>query len=648
MGTRRRVRVRRLQILAGILALTVAVAINAPLLVRFAQRIEHQRLINSTSYKRHNGHWSLLPVPTSMRVNAIHAALLYTGKVLIIAGSGNDSANFKAGKFESILWDPKTDEFKKIATPTDMFCGGHAFLPDGKLLIAGGTSRYEVLPGQVHYAAGVMLVTNTSVDYGTILRKGTTFAAADGRLYRSTAAAVIPRAREQMVQVGGLLKRRTVPSVTRTSVSSVTRGAAGVTRRPGRYRIVGLARPQARAITGRAAALTLGQQDFRGTRASYIFDPATERYSKVSPMTMARWYPTLVGLANGKVLSVSGLDEFGQIVSGNNEVFDPQTRRWSVQPRLFKPFPTYPALFLMPHHRLFFSGSNAGYGPTTAAWRSPGIWDVKTGSFKRVPGMRDPNQAETSASLLLPPAQDQRVAIVGGGGVGYSETSTGRIDVVDLKRKRPRWRPAAKLPSGTRYPGAVITPDDKVVIAGGSEGYRGEHASDLFECRVYDPRTSKLSKLASPTVGRDYHSEALLLPDGRIVTLGGNPLFADKADTTPGRFEQRIEVFTPPYLYHGSRPRIAGGPRHVSRGQTALYSTPDVDSIASARLLRPSAVTHVTDVQQRSIALKFLKRAGGIKVRLPASAGLVPPGWYMLFVADRRGTPSVAYWIRVR
>jgi Domain of unknown function (DUF1929) len=329
-------------------------------------------------------------------------------------------------------------------------------------------------------------------------------------------------------------------------------------------------------------------------------------------------------------------------------VFDPKTHRWSAPPRLFKPFPTYPALFLMPYRKLFFSGSNAGYGPATAAWRTPGVWNLKTGGFRRVLGMRDPEQTETSASVLLPPAQGQRYAIIGGGGVGYSDTSTGRIDVVDLKRRHPRWRPAATLPSGTRYPEAVITPDDNVVIAGGSKGYRGEHASDLLACHLYDPHTNKLTKLARPTVGRDYHSEALLLPDGRIITLGGNPLFGDKADTAPARFEQRIEIFTPPYLYHGSRPRIAHGPRQVAHGQTALYSTPDARSIASARLLRPSAVTHATDVQQRSIALKIAKRAGGLEVKIPASRGLVPPGWYMLFVADRRGTPSVAYWIRVR
>ncbi|MGZ4202044.1 MAG: galactose oxidase-like domain-containing protein, partial [Thermoleophilaceae bacterium] len=217
----------------------------------------------------------------------------------------------------------------------------------------------------------------------------------------------------------------------------------------------------------------------------------------------------------------------------------------------------------------------------------------------------------------------------------------------DLKQRNPRWQPAASLPSGTRYPEVVVTPDDKVVIAGGSKGYRGKHGSDLLECHLFDPQTNRLTKLASPTVGRDYHSEALLLPDGRIITLGGNPLYGNRTDTAPSTFEQRIEIFTPPYLYRGARPRITQGPKLLARAQTAFYASPDAASIAAARLIRPSAVTHVTNVEQRSIALKVSKAPGGIRVTVPASAGLVPPGWYMLFARTAAGVPSDAYWVRV-
>ena len=87
--------------------------------------------------------------------------------------------------------------------------------------------------------------------------------------------------------------------------------------------------------------------------------------------TLARWYPTLVGLEDGRVLAVSGLDGFGRIIHGHNEIYDPETRQWTTHPELQRTFPTYPALFLMPNGKLFYSGSNAGYGSATVG-RHPG------------------------------------------------------------------------------------------------------------------------------------------------------------------------------------------------------------------------------------------------------------------------------------
>ena len=193
----------------------------------------------------------------------------------------------------------------------------------------------------------------------------------------------------------------------------------------------------------------------------------------------------------------------------------------------------------------------------------------------------------------------------------------------------------------------MITPDDKVVITGGSTGYRGEGDSDLLLCHLYDPKTNRLTRVADPAVGRDYHSSALLLPDGRIITMGGNPLYADANDTTPGTFEKRIEIYSPPYLYADNRPEITSGPEVVRHGGTARFGTSDPSAIKAARLMRPSAVTHVTDVEQRSIALRFTRTNDGIRASIPRSVGLVPSGWYMLFVDNGQGTPSEARWVQV-
>lgn len=637
-------RQRGMHLTFGVLVLIGLLAVNGPPIVSLVRKEYHEWKINTASYKRRYGHWSMLSVPTDMRIDAVHAILLNTGKVLIMAGSGNNVGNFDAGKFESIVWNPANNSFKKIATPYDMFCGGHVILPDGKVLIAGGTARYEVLASAIKYAAGVMTVINSSATRELTLPAGTSFRSPLGELYRSTAVTTILPARR--TRVAGRGRTEIMPSYTPVWVKATVSGDGPVSNAQQSYVIEGV--PAAGAsLQATAFSITRDQQNFWGTSKSYIFDPATEQYERVSDMNLARWYPTLVGLADGKVLAVSGLDQFGRMIQGNSEVFDPKTDRWALEPQLTKPFPTYPALFLMPNGDLFFTGSNAGYGPVTPEWRTPGIWNPVTNAFQPVLGMRDPNLTETSASLLLPPAQDQRYAIIGGGGVGESSLSTGRIDIVDLNSRDPRWQASASLPVGTRYPEVVITPNDGVVITGGSVGYRGEHASDIFECHLFDSQTGKLTTLAAPLVGRDYHAEGLLLPDGRILTLGGNPLFGNKQDTTPGYFQQQIAIFSPPYLYHGLRPRLTGGPSELDRGQTGTFESPNAGEIVKARLMHPSAVTHVTDVQQDSIALGIKREHGAVALTVPRGAGLVPSGWYMVMVDDTAGVPSVARWVHI-
>jgi hypothetical protein len=259
---------------------------------------------------------------------------------------------------------------------------------------------------------------------------------------------------------------------------------------------------------------------------------------------------------------------------------------------------------------------------------------------------------ETSTSLLLPPAQDQRVMILGGGEIGESPVSTARTAIADLEQQHPVYRPGPDLPAPARYLSTVVLPDDTVFTTGGSSGYRGgpyrgEPRSDLFNAQFYQPGTNTFRTAAESTVGRNYHSEAILLPDGRIITLGSDPLY-DRKGENPGTFEQRIEVYEPPYLFRGERPTIATSPPEADRGTAFHVNTPHPDRIATARLIRPSAVTHTTDVDQRSVALGVTRSGGGLDLAVPQGAGLVPSGWYMLFLVDDRGVPSVARWIRVR
>ncbi|WP_210587913.1 kelch motif-containing protein [Streptomyces sp. GESEQ-35] len=629
----------------GIGGIVVLLGLNAPAALDFAGAQYHAYKIAQPSYQARYGSWTQVDIPEEYRTNAIHAALLHTGKVLIVAGSGNEQRKFNKGSFDTVLWDPKANTFKKIDTPDDFFCAGHAQLPDGRLLVAGGTARYELLDGEVDRAAGGMRVKNESPNKAMFLKKGTVFRSPAGVEYVSRFDVTVPKARALTDGRTGRTTRVTASEV-RVFVEAVEKGPLSVTERQAQYEIVGLTGKDANNTYGLSERISFDKQDFQGIRAAYEFDPKAERYVTVDPMDKARWYPTLVGLEDGRVLAVSGLDDLGKIDPGDNEIYDPRTKKWSPGPKRY--FPTYPALFLTKGGKLFYPASNAGYGPADRG-REPGLWDLKTNTFQYVPGLRDADETETSASLLLPPAQDQKVMLLGGGGVGESKKSTQRTAVVDLKKDNPVFEDGPDLPQGTRYLNSVIMPDDTVFTSNGSEDYRGRSASNILKAQFYDPKGNVFREAAAPMVGRNYHSEALLLPDGRVATFGSDPLFDDQQNTKLGHFEQRMEIFTPPTLHKNgkNRPALGGGPRQLDGDRRATFTTAHPERITTARLMRPSAVTHTTDVEQRSIALGLTRTGNSVTVDVPNDPTLVPPGWYMLFVTDAQGTPSEAKWIQV-
>ncbi|MGC5012356.1 galactose oxidase-like domain-containing protein [Streptosporangium sp. DT93] len=662
--------------LVGLTVVAAVLAVNLPAVAGFATRQWHDYSINRPDYKATHGHWTFLDVPEKFKVNAIHAALLHTGKVLIVAGSGNNAANFDKGTFKTVLWDPsrpgRPGEFELVDTPVDFFCAGHVMLPDGKLLIAGGTGRFEVLKSKVKRAAGAVVIKNENPDARPRdFHPGTLLTAPGGQVYRIADHVTVPPATKIETGVPGRVRIR--PSETKVFAEAVNEGAAGLlTAQPGsvKYEIQGLRGRQKRDLYAMGGSMTLEKQDFQGIKDAYEFDPVTERYTKVQDMAEGRWYPTMTQLPDGRVMTVSGLDTVGQITR-DNEIYDPGTKTWRPGPKRF--FPTYPALFLLEDDMLFFSGMSAGYGPGQLALRPPGIWDYRrdtdrlvttpggvgglapdeTEAFTPVPGLPQPELNETGASVLLPPAQDQRVMVMGGGPVGERQPglpdSTARTAVVDLNEASPRYVRGPDLSHPVRYPSAVLLPDDTVLSFNGSGDYRGRGASDVLRAEVYRPATNGFHEAASPAVGRNYHAEGLLLPDGRVLSMGSDPLFADAIGSLPGTFDQRIEIYTPTYLHNGEKaPVFTGGRESVALGRRAGFPTPDAERVREVRLMRPSAVTHVTDVEQRSIRLDFIRVKSGIIVTIPSNPALVPPGWYMLFGVTERGTPSQGRWVRVQ
>ncbi|MEU8968632.1 kelch motif-containing protein [Streptomyces monashensis] len=635
-------RARRLAI--GTAVVLALAGMNGPWVYRFTTAQYHQYKINRPEYKAENGHWDIIEFPKEFRQDTIHASLLRTGKILMIAGSGNNQDNFNAKKFDTRIWDPVKGTIKKVPTPADLFCTGHTQLGNGNILIAGGTKRYEKLKGDVKKAGGVMILYNENPDKPMTLPAGTRFTGKqNGQTFVSQDPVLLPRATKVFDKSGTWLRNN--PGYGRVYVEAPREGTQYETGTQDNYTVQGLAGADARNTYGIAQKLALDKKDFEGIKDAYEFDPVAERYIKVDPMNEARWYPTLTTLSDGKILSVSGLDDIGQLVPGKNEIFDPATKKWTYT-KATRQFPTYPALFLMQNGKIFYSGSNAGYGPDNVG-REPGIWDVGSNAFTKLPGLSDPDMMETSGTVLLPPAQDEKFMVIGGGGVGESKLSSKKTRLIDLKADKPAFVDGPSLEKGTRYPQSSVLPDDTVLVSGGSEDYRGRGDSNILQARLYHPDSNSFTQVADPLVGRNYHSGSILLPDGRVMFFGSDSLYGDKANTKPGTFEQRIEIYTPPYLYRGARPSLSGGPQTIARGASGTFTSGQAAGIKKMRLIRPSASTHVTDVDQRSVALDFKASGNKVTVTVPTNRNLVPSGWYMLFADDDRGTPSVAQWVKV-
>lgn len=468
------------------------------------------------------GEWTVQE--TALPIRAMHTTLLSDGRVLLIAGSGNDEARFDAGSFTAVVWDPELDTYTDIPVPYDMFCAGHVTLPDGKVLVSGGTETY---PGEND-----------------------------------------------------------------------------------------------------------GPTTFKGSDASYYFDPADDTFHPTSDMADAHWYPTLTKLGDGNVWAAGGIDALahGTVVT---EIFDTPTLTWRETadvPQTWSYWGSYPHMYLLEDGMLFYAGAHTfgnglpGSGASLYDWEAAQIWDV--------PGLREKDLRDQAASVLLPPAQDQRILIVGGGNTETNVEATSAVDLIDLSQPSPQYVPVADLPgTGKAYVNLVNLPDRTVLASNGATHNR---QGDIRTAAIFDPPTATWTPVVADPVGRNYHSTAIVLPDGRVAVFGSNP-----GDNS---FELRVSVYSPSYLFRGARPVIEAAPSSATYGD--LLTIEATGEIASASLSAPMSSTHQTDTNARLVDLPIaVDAAGSLTAQVPANSDLLPPGPYMLTVLDSGGVPSVAEWV---
>ena len=144
---------------------------------------------------------------------------------------------------------------------------------------------------------------------------------------------------------------------------------------------------------------------------------------------------------------------------------------------------------------------------------------------------------------------------------------------------------------------------------------------------------------------RLYHSNALLLPDATVLLNGGDP--------QRGNYEHRQEIYSPAYLFNSdgspaNRPTISSvNPGAVRYGSTFQVFTADAGDISSAALIRPGSPTHAFDQEQRFVGLSYTADSGVLNVTAPPNGNIAPPGYYMLFILNSAGVPSIATFVQL-
>lgn len=375
-----------------------------------------------------------------------------------------------------------------------------------------------------------------------------------------------------------------------------------------------------------------------GVNRAYKFDPEMKTWTKTAgDMTHARWYPTLVTLGDKrKVLVVGGFPEVGTA-----EVYDECTDSFSLLtgPASTRAFPQlYPGLHLLPGGEIFYSRTGfgaAGAGPggngdplNTSAYLqynapTTGVWteiaDV----------MEYPDRVRGMSVLLLDcDGHHARVMVIGGSSAPGSQTS----QIINLATLMPTWEMPIDIPG--RVPrtnvNAVLLPDGTVFACGGND--------PNVPSALFNPATDVWSPMARLNYRKQYHSVALLLPSGKVMATGGSNY---------GGGSNMIEIFSPPYLFKGPRPQISLSPPTIDPTGMFHIESPQAADISKVVLVRPMAVTHQTDTEQRVVEVTFTRSGNVLTAKAPHGHHRhhTPRGYYMLFILTSQGVPSEGKFI---
>ena len=440
-----------------------------------------------------------------------------------------------------------------------------------------------------------------------------------------------------------------------------------------------------------------GVVELEGMKSARIFDPETDRFTQSGDMHYGRWYPSLVTLSSGDVFTASGVTKLMKPVYPDRpptewstnvpqtETFHPDTGKWTDNGTAAKrSLPLYPRLHLLPNGDVFYGAGGQVFNPQgqsydEALWNIAAAYDPKDKAWTDlgVPGLGESTMpgfrgSAFSAALRMEPGNYDTVRILQAGGVvgttpgGYVAVKDSRILTVKASGDEPIMtsETTGELNNARWYGSAVSLPDGKVFVVNGADRDEVAGPGTGFPTKtseLFDPKTKTWTLVAEQNNARTYHNTAMLLRDGRVLVAGHAPISTGYGanQTLPGGFspndgrDPSLEIYEPPYLHYGvSRPVLKDAPSKVSVGDTFTIEVDNARNIGSVVMVRNPSVTHIVDADQRSVALKIIRRQGDtVTVKAPPDHNVAPAGPYMLFAnkASAKGeVPSVSQQVFVR
>uniref|UniRef100_A0AAU2JI94 DUF1929 domain-containing protein n=1 Tax=Streptomyces sp. NBC_00049 TaxID=2903617 RepID=A0AAU2JI94_9ACTN len=396
----------------------------------------------------------------------------------------------------------------------------------------------------------------------------------------------------------------------------------------------------------------VGGKGGSGAKLSFVFDPWTETWFRNRDMSVGRWYPSVVTGADGRQIIMSGQSErgtgtptpvverfpaLGQRVPWRP--FDIPAGVASERLRSDAPFRNdYPHLFSLRDGMIYGLGRDADQ-----QWLFDPVREVRTDLPRRPADFRGYGSAVPLPAGFRGP---DSVLVLGGD----------PRDPHTYKLSGGRWTTEEPRAFGRTQDGTLILPDGTLITVNGAldtrdYGHGPFNPKADLKYRQIELRDARGHWRLGPAqrLPRGYHSNALVLPDGRMMVTGDElQQIANDPDIRDG-MDGSIELYEPAYLHRGKRPALD----RVPAGELAYDAAFEVRSstaadVRRAVLLAPTTVTHSVNTSQRHLELRLTgTRGDAIGLRTPPGAADAPPGYYMLFLLDAKGVPSAAKWVKL-